>query len=61
MQVASLDFNVFTDGSKCDRGVGSGYIVFSGNSDIQQLALSLNDSCSVYQAELFAIFSFFSF
>ena len=41
----------YTDGSKGDKGVGSGIAIFSGNEIIATLKYRLNGHCSNNQAE----------
>ena len=45
--------DIYTDGSKLDNGVGSG--IYSGKLDLS-ISLRLPDYCSVFQAEMMAIY-----
>ena len=45
----------YTDGSKNEEGVGSGIVVFAGNSLKATLKYRLNERCSNNQAEQIAI------
>ena len=47
--------SAYTDGSKCQRGVGSGVVIFKGSDIIARQKLKLEDSCSNNQAEQLAI------
>ena len=49
------DFNVFTDGSKSDFGVGSAFRIFSLDGIYRQEGFSLPSYTSVFQAEMYAI------
>ena len=46
---------IFTDGSKHDGRVGSAYVIMFSNDVVKTDQFRLPDSCSVYQAELYAI------
>ena len=48
--------NIYTDGSKTEEGVGSGYIVYKGRNVLFDGEHRLDDHCTVFQAEVFAIF-----
>jgi hypothetical protein len=48
-------WHIFTDGSKCEQGVGSGVAVFTGKFLTEQLKLKLYNRCSNNQAEQLAI------
>ena len=48
-------WNIFTDGSKSEQGVGSGVAVFTGKVLAEQLKFKLDDRCSNNQAEQLAI------
>ena len=48
--------NIYTDGSKTEEGVGAGYIVYKGKNIIISGEHRLGDECTVFQAEVFAIF-----
>jgi ribonuclease HI len=45
----------YTDGSKNQRGVGSGVIIFKGSDEIARHKLKLSNNCSNNQAEQLAI------
>ena len=47
--------NIYTDGSKIDDGVGSGYVVYQGKAVIGEDGSPLNKESTVFQAELEAI------
>jgi len=48
-------FQLYTDGSKIERKVGSGVAVFAGNELAAQLKFKLDKKCSNNQAEQLAI------
>lgn len=48
-------FEVYTDGSKMDDGVGSAAVLYAGCQESTIRQKKLPDNCSVYQAELVAI------
>ena len=48
---------IFTDGSKSERGVGSGFAVFGPGENIKTIHRRLNKNCTNNQAEQFAILS----
>ena len=48
--------NVYTDGSRSDHGVGSGFTIYEGSSLFFESSHSLPPSATVFQAELSAIF-----
>jgi hypothetical protein len=45
----------YTDGSKYERGVGSGVVIFKGCYEIARHKFTLSNSCSNNQAEQLAI------
>jgi len=45
----------YTDGSKCDLGVGAGVVIFLDNNIIKTMQYRLNERCSNNQAEQMAI------
>ena len=47
--------SAYTDGSKFQKGVGSGVVLFKGSDIITRQKLKLEDRCSNNQAELLAI------
>jgi hypothetical protein len=47
--------SAYTDGSKYQRGVGSGVVIFKGSDKIAGQKLKLGDRCSNNQAEQVAI------
>jgi ribonuclease HI len=47
--------SAYTDGSKYQRGVGSGVVIFKGSDIIARQKLKLEDKCSNNQAEQIAI------
>jgi hypothetical protein len=48
-------WNIFTDGSKSEQGLGSGFAVFTGKVFAEQLKFKLDYRCSNNQAEQLAI------
>ena len=46
---------VYTDGSKTEYGVGSGYVVYNKGKRIQTHSSKLTDTTTVFQAEIMAI------
>ena len=48
-------WQIFTDGSKSEQGVGSGVAIFTGKVFTEQLKLKLDDRCTNNQAEQLAI------
>ena len=48
--------NIFSDGSRTDEGVGSGFTIQKYGKEIIADELKLGDDCTVFQAEVFAIF-----
>lgn len=49
-----VDIEIYTDGSKCSEGVGSGVVTIIGRRD-HGLGRRLHNTASVYSAELYAI------
>ncbi|XP_023237932.1 uncharacterized protein LOC111636823 [Centruroides sculpturatus] len=49
------DIDIYTDGFKVEGQVGASFLVIKDNEEIYQDQFRLDDRCSVYQAELFAI------
>ncbi|GIY59096.1 uncharacterized protein CEXT_739271 [Caerostris extrusa] len=47
--------NIYTDGSKTERGVGSAFVAYQGNKETHEWKETLRNSNSIYQAELNAI------
>ncbi|XP_067132193.1 uncharacterized protein [Centruroides vittatus] len=45
---------IYTDGSKTDVNIGSGFVAFSNGIEIHTAQFRLGEHCSVFQAELFA-------
>lgn len=54
-EAASDGIHIYTDGSKMDSGVGSGFHAVHGESVIHEASYRLGPRCSVFQAELLAI------
>jgi ribonuclease HI len=50
------EYTIYTDGSKLSEGVGAGYIIYYRNERIQENYHKLKNECSVFQAELEAIY-----
>ena len=46
---------IFTDGSKTDEHVGSGYVIYTKGREISSQSIRLDDEITVYQAEVIAI------
>ena len=49
-------YNIFTDVSKTEEGVGSGFCIYANNKLQAENLTRLDDNCTVFQAELHAIF-----
>jgi ribonuclease HI len=47
--------SAYTDGSKFQKGVGSGVVIFKGSDIVTRQKLKLEDKCSKNQAEQLAI------
>ena len=47
--------NVFTDGSKTQQHVGSGYTIKRGSNTVVENSYKLPNDCTVFQAEIYAI------
>ncbi|XP_023236859.1 uncharacterized protein LOC111635946 [Centruroides sculpturatus] len=47
--------DVFTDGSKIEGNVGCSFVVYNNNNEVNNEIYKLDNMCSVFQAELFAI------
>ncbi|KAJ4448236.1 hypothetical protein ANN_10250 [Periplaneta americana] len=54
-QNTEYTYEIYTDGSKSERGVGAGVAIFHSNELIQQLRFRLDNKCSNNQAEQLAI------
>jgi ribonuclease HI len=54
-------WHIFTDGSKCEQGVGSLFAVLTGKVLTEQLKFKLDNRCSNNQAEQLAIFKALEF
>ena len=48
--------NIYTDGSKTEKGVGAGFVITKNKLELKIGEIRLDDICTVYQAEVFAIF-----
>lgn len=55
-QYKELDVHIFTDGSKIEGKVGAALSLWSGDSEKKAFKLALPNYCTVYQAELLAIY-----
>ena len=53
--ITPSEITVYTDGSKTDYGVGSGYVVYNKGERIQTHSSKLTDTTTVFQAEIMAI------
>jgi hypothetical protein len=53
--VEDSPLQIYTDGSKTERGVGSGIIVYSSDQNIRSLQFKLHTNCMNNQAEQLAI------
>lgn len=49
-------YNIYTDGSKLDGKVGAGFAIYRGREEIANGNSRLHDDCTVFQAELKAIY-----
>ena len=56
MGVKPAEYTIYTDGSKTENGVGSGFVVYYKGTRIQTESHSLPDSTTVFQAEIVAIY-----
>ena len=45
------EYNIYTDGSKTDNGVGAGFVVYHKRDRIHTASISLPDTTTVFQAE----------
>ena len=48
-------YTIYTDGSKTDDHVGSGYVIYHGNIEFAYNSVRLSDEMTVFQAEVAAI------
>ena len=53
--ITPSEITVYTDGSKTDHGVGSGYFVYNKGQRIQTHSSKLTDTTTVFQAEVTTI------
>ena len=53
--ISPSEITVYTDGSKTEYGVGSGYVVYNKGKRIQTHSSKLSDTTTVFQAEIMAI------
>ena len=51
----SMNYSIYTDGSKSDEGVGSAFVVYQQSTEIHHRIFRLPVYCSVFQAELLAL------
>ncbi|XP_017773858.1 PREDICTED: uncharacterized protein LOC108560704 isoform X2 [Nicrophorus vespilloides] len=51
----AFDTKVYTDGSKCENGVGAAYVLYIGGKEVHHRKMRLANYCTVFQAELLAI------
>ena len=54
--VKHSEHNIYTDGSKTENGVGSGFVVYHKNTRLHVESISLPDTTTVFQAEIIAIY-----
>ncbi|XP_023235849.1 uncharacterized protein LOC111635190 [Centruroides sculpturatus] len=54
-QPEHTDLTVYTDGSKCNNNVGSGFVAYLNNTEIASERYRLGADCTVFQAEMYAI------
>ena len=54
--LCSSQFSLYTDSSKTDNGVGAGFAIYRNKKEIMAESHRLEDYCTVFQAEVFAIF-----
>ncbi|XP_072935007.1 uncharacterized protein [Epargyreus clarus] len=52
---SDYDIRMFTDGSKIEGQVGAALSIWNGEAEVRALKLALPSYCTVYQAELLAI------
>ena len=50
------EYNIYTDGSKTDNGVGAGFVVYYKRDRIHIESISLPDTTTVFQAEVTSIY-----
>ena len=53
--ITPSEITVYTDGSKTEYGVGSGYVVYNKGKQLQTHSSKLTDITTVFQAEIMAI------
>ena len=53
--ITPSEITVYTDGSKTEYGVGSGYVVYNKGHRIQIHSSKLTDTTTVFQAEIMVI------
>ncbi|XP_067136408.1 uncharacterized protein [Centruroides vittatus] len=51
----NMDIEIFTDGSKSEALVGCSFVAFREGTEIEHQQFRLGESCSSFQAELYAI------
>ena len=56
MSIKPAEYNIFTDGSKTEDGVGSGFVVYCKAERLHVESISLPDNTTVFQAEIIAIY-----
>ena len=54
--IKHAEYSIYTDGSKTENGVGSGFVVYHKNERIQMESFSLPTTTTVFQAEVAAIY-----
>ncbi|XP_023240776.1 uncharacterized protein LOC111639209 [Centruroides sculpturatus] len=47
--------NIYTDGSRINNSVGCGLVIYENTTELSYQTYRLDDKCTVFQAELFAI------
>ncbi|XP_023215650.1 uncharacterized protein LOC111618371 [Centruroides sculpturatus] len=52
----AADYTIFTDGSKNAEDTGSAFVVFANEEELYQNSGTLHPNCSIFQAELCAIY-----
>ena len=53
--ITPSEITVYTDGSKTEYGVGSGYVVYNKGKRLQTHSSKLTDTTTVFQAKILAI------
>ncbi|XP_023212007.1 uncharacterized protein LOC111614873 [Centruroides sculpturatus] len=51
----SINVDIYTDGSRINDSVGCSFVAYYSNNEIYQQNIRLNNRCTVFQAEMYAI------